>query len=75
MTAPARPDTMFRSLNPATGELFASYHLHGEAEVNAALERSFAAWRTIKRPGSKSAPNGWWRLPIVSRTSSRTMRG
>jgi acyl-CoA reductase-like NAD-dependent aldehyde dehydrogenase len=42
---------MFRSLNPATGELFASYDLHGEAEVNAALERSFAAWRTIRLAG------------------------
>ena len=51
MNAPARPETMFRSLNPATGEQFGSYRLHDGSEVEAALERSFAAWGSIRAAG------------------------
>ena len=51
MNAPARPETMFRSLNPATGEQFGSYRLHDGTEVEAALARSFAAWGSIRAAG------------------------
>lgn len=43
--------SMFRSVNPATGEAFGSYRLHDEAEIEAALARSFAAWLTIRAAG------------------------
>jgi len=51
MNAPARPETMFRSLNPATGEQFGSYRLHDGSEVEAALERSFVAWGRVRDAG------------------------
>lgn len=45
MTAP--PPSLFVSVNPATGETFGSYGLHSAAEIDAALTRSFAAFRQI----------------------------
>ena len=48
MNAPARPESQFRSLNPATEELFGSYRLHGEAEIEAALTRSWSAWAALR---------------------------
>ena len=48
MNAPARPESQFRSLNPATEELFGSYRLHGEAEIEAALARSWSAWAALR---------------------------
>jgi len=48
MNAPARSAPLFRSLNPATGELFGSYDLHDEAAIEAALDRSWAAWQQLR---------------------------
>jgi len=48
MNAPARPQSLFRSLNPATGELFGSYTVHDDAAVESALARSFSAWQTVR---------------------------
>ena len=51
MNAPKRPESLFRSLNPATGEAFGSYTLHSDAEIESALQRSFSAWHTIRAAG------------------------
>lgn len=42
MTAP------FRSLNPANGDLFGSFDLHSDAEVEAGLARSWSAWTKLR---------------------------
>ena len=39
---------LFRSLNPANGELFGSFALHSDAEVEAGLARSWSAWAKIR---------------------------
>ncbi|MDB5542121.1 MAG: yneI [Devosia sp.] len=43
--------SMFRSVNPATGETFGAYRLHDGVEIESALARSSAAWRTITAAG------------------------
>jgi acyl-CoA reductase-like NAD-dependent aldehyde dehydrogenase len=48
MTASTPSASLFRSLNPTTGELFGTYDLHSEAETEAALAKSFSAWRTVR---------------------------
>ena len=48
MNAPARPESLFRSLNPATGELFGSSDLHAAAEIETGLARSFSAFQTLR---------------------------
>lgn len=48
MNAPARPQPLFRSLNPATGELFGSFSLHEDAQIEAALDKSWSAWKTLR---------------------------
>jgi len=40
--------SLFRSLNPATGELFGSYELHTDREVEAGLARSWNAWAKLR---------------------------
>lgn len=40
--------SLFRSLNPATGELFGSYELHSDHEVEAGLARSWSAWSKLR---------------------------
>ena len=39
---------LYRSLNPATGDLFGSFALHGDAEVEAGLARSWSAWGKLR---------------------------
>ncbi len=51
MNAPTRPATLFRSLNPATGELFGSYNLHDEAQIEAGLSKSWFAWQQLRAMG------------------------
>jgi len=41
-------------INPATGETVATYDRHGEADVDAALERAFAGFQTLWRAGFDS---------------------
>jgi acyl-CoA reductase-like NAD-dependent aldehyde dehydrogenase len=51
MTKPVAADTLFRSVNPATGEAFAAYALHDEATIERTLDRSAAAWAAITALG------------------------
>ncbi len=49
-------DSTFESHNPATGELIGTFPIHGEAEVNAAVERAHIAaawWRGLGFDGRK----------------------
>ncbi len=39
---------LYRSLNPATGELFGSFALHSDTEVEAGLIRSWSAWAKLR---------------------------
>lgn len=39
---------LYRSLNPATGELFGSFAVHSDAEVEAGLARSWSAWAKVR---------------------------
>ena len=48
MTDSSRPASLYRSLNPANGETFATYALHEATEVDAGLARSFAAWQAVR---------------------------
>ena len=48
MTVSSRPASLYRSLNPANGEVFATYKVHDPAEVEASLARSYAAWQTVR---------------------------
>ena len=40
--------SLFRSLNPATGDLFGSFHLHSDTEVETGLARSWSAWAKLR---------------------------
>ena len=51
MTTSTRAETPFRAVNPATGEGIATYALHADTEVEAGLDRSFAAWRELRVVG------------------------
>jgi acyl-CoA reductase-like NAD-dependent aldehyde dehydrogenase len=48
MTVSSRPASLYRSLNPASGEVFATYAMHDPAEVETGLARSFAAWQAVR---------------------------
>jgi aldehyde dehydrogenase (NAD+) len=70
-TTPAEPVTSppdelaappFDSLNPATGEVIASFPVHTEAEVRAAVERGHAAadwWHELGFDGRRSRLRSW----------------
>ncbi|MGN6101065.1 MAG: aldehyde dehydrogenase family protein [Devosia sp.] len=51
MTQPTASDSLFRSVNPATGEAFGSYPLHDEAAIERSLDRAAAAWRAVRDLG------------------------
>src|SRR3712207_4780674 len=49
-------DSTFESLNPATGEVIGTFPIHGEADVNTAVERAHKAaawWRGLGFDGRK----------------------
>jgi len=51
MTRPVATDSLFRSVNPATGEAFGAYPLHDEATIERALDRSAKVWQAITALG------------------------
>jgi acyl-CoA reductase-like NAD-dependent aldehyde dehydrogenase len=60
--APERQAQTFDSLEPATGEVYASFPVHGAAEVAAAVARARAAsgwWQGLGYAGRKDRLDGW----------------
>jgi len=51
MTKAMTSSSLFRSINPANGEAFGAFALHEEAAIEAALDRSAAAWRAVTALG------------------------
>lgn len=48
MMVSSPPPSPYRSLNPASGETFASYALHAADQVEQGLARSFSAWQAVR---------------------------
>ena len=65
MTKPISPDTLFRSVNPATGEAFGAYALHDDIAIEHALDRSTRAWRTVREAGI--AQRAKWLVALADR--------
>jgi acyl-CoA reductase-like NAD-dependent aldehyde dehydrogenase len=60
--APERQAQTFDSLDPATGKVYATFPLHGEAEVTAAVARARAAtgwWQDLGFAGRKEKLDAW----------------
>jgi acyl-CoA reductase-like NAD-dependent aldehyde dehydrogenase len=60
--APERQAQTFDSLEPATGEVYASFPVHGAAEVAAAVARAREAsgwWQGLGYAGRKDRLDGW----------------
>src|SRR4051794_22389122 len=70
MTATAPPTANFVSVNPATGEQLASFDIHTEADVRAAVARARPAatwWAELGEPGRRQRLRAWRGL-LVRRT-------
>jgi aldehyde dehydrogenase (NAD+) len=66
-TEPAPTRETFASLNPATGEQIASFDIHIEADVRAAVERAKQAatwWAELGEPGRRQRLTAWRALLI-----------
>ena len=60
--APAASGTTLESVSPATGEVVASFPVHDEAEVRAAVERAreaFAWWQSLGYGGRRDRLDRW----------------
>ena len=51
MTKPMAASSLFRSVNPATGDAFGAYALHEAAAIETTLARTSAAWRAVTELG------------------------
>jgi aldehyde dehydrogenase (NAD+) len=70
MTATAPPAASFASLNPATGEQLATFEVHTDQDVRAAVARAKQAaiwWAELGEPGRRQRLRAWRGL-LVRRT-------